>query len=139
MYPLPAYVNPQGNDLGKALLLYAEGKPLGTNGGYWLAIHGANIFGNDKVSFQECVEWVYKNTNLIVETAKDPMATLEWWGNQADKPYGFLAFCFEWAEYVASDYTENYVSYIPIAMDGTCNGLQHFSAMLKDTKCKFNS
>jgi DNA-directed RNA polymerase len=42
VYPMTTYLNPQGDDLSKALLMFAEKKPLGPDGAYWLAIHGAN-------------------------------------------------------------------------------------------------
>jgi DNA-directed RNA polymerase len=31
----------------KALLRFANGKPLGEHGAHWLAMHGANVAGND--------------------------------------------------------------------------------------------
>jgi DNA-directed RNA polymerase len=55
---------------------------------------------------------------------------------QADAPFQFLAGCFEWwamADHAAEHGTvETFESRIPVGLDGSCNGLQHFSAMLKD-------
>ncbi len=48
----------------------------------------------------------------------------------ADKPWQALAFCFEWAGYRREGFA--YESHLPVQMDGTCNGLQNFSAMLLD-------
>ena len=127
-YPMQTYVNPQADDSGKALIEYAKGKPLGDRGSYWLAVQGANTFGEDKVSFDDRVEWVLQNERAIVAAAENPL-DCKWWMD-ADKPFCFLAFCFEWAEYLKVG--ESFVSHLPIAMDGSCNGLQHFSAMLKD-------
>jgi DNA-directed RNA polymerase len=45
VYPLQPHVNPQADDLGRSLLEYAEAKPLGENGGKWLAIHGLTASG----------------------------------------------------------------------------------------------
>src|SRR5689334_1249230 len=51
----------------------------------------------------------------------------------ADDPWQFLAFCFEWADYLdAENEGRPFISHLPVAVDGTCNGLQHFSAMLRD-------
>src|SRR5690606_26884152 len=48
------------------------------------------------------------------------------------KPWQFLAFLFEYAEAMATGSPEDYVSYLPVGLDGSCNGLQNFSAMLRD-------
>jgi DNA-directed RNA polymerase len=34
------------------LIEFAEGKPLGERGVWWLGVHGANLWGNDKVSLE---------------------------------------------------------------------------------------
>lgn len=129
VYPVSSMLNPQGDDLAKGLLQFAEGKALGETGGYWLAVHGANCFGVDKVSFEERVKWVKENHELILESALNPLDGHRFW-TEADSPYCFLAFCFEWMGYSLQG--ESYVSYLPVSWDGTCNGLQNFSAMLRD-------
>lgn len=121
-------INPQANDLGRALLEFSHGKPLGPEGGKWLAIHLANTWGNDKVSFADRELWAELSTPWILEVAADPIANTKWM--EADKPFGFLAACFEWAKYI--EVGEDHISHIPIAMDGSCSGLQHFGAMLLD-------
>ena len=134
LYPLPAYVNPQGDDTGKALIHFAEGKPLKNQKGVdWLAIHGANLAGVDKVSFKERIAWIKENESLVLQSAKRPLECL-WWANlKGDKPFQFLAFCFEWTEYKEKG-IKDFISHLPIAQDGTCNGLQHLSAMLLDKR-----
>lgn len=129
IYAIPSYLNPQGPDLSKGLLLFAKGKALATMEAVrWLAIHGSNTFGNDKVSLDARYSWVLENQHRILEVAQDPL-TQTWWQG-ADSPFCFLAFCFEWQGYVNDGLT--FVSHIPIAMDGSCNGLQLFSLMLRD-------
>lgn len=127
-------LSPQGSDTTKALLRFANGKPLGATGAQWLAYQGANLAGNDKVSFEERVQWVLDNEETIYECAKDPYENLGWCteigGVEIDSPWQFLAFCFEWAGYLEQG--EAFVSHIPVAMDGSCSGIQHFSAMLRD-------
>ncbi len=122
-------INPQGADVGKGCLEFADGKPLGETGAYWLKVHGANKFGFDKGSYDSRVNWVEENHTLILAAAEDPLSNRDLWGN-ADKPYQFLAFCFEYANYVKNG--EDHISHLPVALDGACNGLQHFSAMLGD-------
>jgi DNA-directed RNA polymerase len=131
MYAMPQYLNPQGSDLAKSLLTFAQGKPLGPTGSYWLAVHIANTFGYDKCSLQERYEWTLKNSVRIVAMANDPLAD-RWW-TEADKPFQFLAACIEWIGYVEDG--GEYVCSLPIMVDGSCNGLQHFSAMLRDEVC----
>jgi len=133
IYPLQSYLNPQGNDTSKALLEFAEGKPLGSDGAYWLAIQLANKFGVDKISFDERVKWVHEHENYIIEAAMNPLDGRKFW-TEAEDPLQFLAACLEWAEYISTSEGETYVSHLPIAMDGTCNGLQNFSAMLLDER-----
>ena len=60
IYAVPNYLNPQGPDFAKGLLTFAEGKPIDENGACYLAIHGANCFGYDKVGLQDRIDWVQK-------------------------------------------------------------------------------
>ncbi len=132
-YAVPSYLNPQGNDIAKALLTFAEGKPLGTQrAADWLAIHGANLFGQDKEPLEARIKWTHENTPKILEVAADPMHNSWWPTNKAKKRWQFLAFCFEWAGYKAEGL--DFKSSLPIAIDGSCNGLQHYSAMLRDSE-----
>jgi DNA-directed RNA polymerase len=129
MYPLPTGMTPQGNDLGRALLEFADGLPLGENGGYWLAIQVANQWGQDKLPLDERAKWTVDHTDLILDSAFRPLDGHTFWLD-ADKPWGALAAAFEWAGFMIQG--DDYVSHLPIAMDGTCSGLQHYSALLRD-------
>jgi DNA-directed RNA polymerase len=133
IYAVP-HLNPQGSDFQKALLRFANGKPLGSEGWKWLAIHGANVAGYDKASFEDRVNWVQDNEDEIIAIARDPYGFRGWCGTiggvEIDKPWQFLAFCFEWAGF--TEHGESFVSKLPVAMDGSCSGIQHFSAMLRD-------
>jgi len=62
---------------------------------------------------------------------EDPINNRHVWA-EADKPYQFLAWCFEYWEMSRLPYKTEYVSNLPVGLDGSCNGLQHFSAMLRD-------
>ena len=133
-YPLPLFLHPQGPDVAKGLLQFAQGKAIGDEQGPgWLAIHGANSFGVDKVSFEERIDWVELHSEDIKRVASDPLQHL-WW-TEADSPWQFLAFCLEWAAYLSAvreGRGGDYLSQLPVMVDGTCNGIQHFSAMLRD-------
>lgn len=131
VYLMPQHLNPQGCDLSKGLLTFAEGKPLGERGVFWLAVHLANSFGHDKCSLQERHAWAVANSARICRAANEPLAD-RWW-TEADKPFQFLAAAIEWLGYQTDG--EGYVCHLPIMVDGSCNGLQHLSAMLRDETC----
>lgn len=128
-YTVNSFLTPQGPDYAKALLEFADKKPLDSElAKYYFCIHGANCFGNDKVSFDERVQWVTDHANEICESAKNPM-DFRWW-TKADDPWTFLAWAFEYEEFTRKG--SEFMSSIPISLDGSNNGLQHFSAMLRD-------
>jgi DNA-directed RNA polymerase len=130
VYPMPATaIHPQADDGGKALLEFAHGLPLGTSGAYWLAVHIANLFGVDKVSFKERVEWTYAHSRQLIDSALAPLDGEKFWLT-ADSPWMALASAFEFAAYL--DEGDTYVSRLPIPLDGSNSGLQHFSALLRD-------
>ena len=62
-----------GDDLSRGLLLFAEAKPLGARGLRWLKIHLANLYGYDKASFDECVQFVHDYLKDIYDSAERPM------------------------------------------------------------------
>ena len=128
VYSTVSMLSPQSNDLGKALLQFAEGKRLGSTGAKWLKIHLANTFGVDKVSFEERLKWVEEHETHILMVASDPISCQYWM--DADSPFCFLAACLEYSGYIRDG--EDHISHLPIAMDGSNNGLQHFSTMLRD-------
>lgn len=136
MYPLPVDLQPQGEDLARGLLTFAEGKPLGEGGVYWLAIHLANCWGQDKVSFKKRIDWVVKNEQMFRAIAADPIKNNRW-AIGKDKRNGItsdhwqaLAATLEWVRYL--DEGDTMVSALPVRVDGTCNGIQHLSAMVRD-------
>lgn len=129
MYPLVPHLNPQGTDAAKGLLVFSKGKPLSKEGWRWLMIHGANSWdnGQTKESFEARIDFIKRNEQRILQCAEHPLDDTYWSG--AENPWQFLAFCFEYARLKRDPSAD---SVLPIGMDGTCNGLQHFSAMLRD-------
>jgi DNA-directed RNA polymerase len=128
-YAKPSGLNPQGPDYVKGLLQFATRKPLTRTGVKWLAIHGANCWGADKLPLHERANWGRDHLDLARRVASDPRHNLEW--TKADNPCQFLAWCFEWADAHEGN-PEEYPSAIHPDLDATCSGLQHFSAMLRD-------
>lgn len=130
IYPLATGgPHPQGDDVAKGLLTFAHGHPITEDGARWLAIHIAGLFGIDKVPFDERVQWVRDHQSAILDSAADPLDGQRFWAT-ADSPFMALAACLEWAGYVSEGL--GYISHLPVSLDGSNSGLQHFSAMLRD-------
>lgn len=130
VYPVQPLLNPQGEDFAKALLRFAEKKPLGENGEYWFKVHGANVYGEDKLSFDERVAWVDTHTEDILSIFEYSNKFESEFLQKADKPFSFLAFAYEYKSFVQNP--KDFRSAIPIAMDGSNNGFQHITALLRD-------
>ena len=129
LYAMTNGVSPQGSDLQKSLLRFHDGKPLNTPEAVkWFKIGGASKFGYDKDTFEGRVRWIDERREQIIECAKHPTNGGLWL--EADKPLQFLAWCFEYARW--QEQGAAFLSHLPIGFDGSCNGLQHFSAMLRD-------
>jgi hypothetical protein len=125
--PAGRFVYPHGTDLGKALLEFADGEPLG-DGMPYLAHHGANCWGLSKKSYAERLAWVDNHREHIIKSAREPL-DFRWW-EEAHDPWRFLRFCFELDE--ADLYGPDYVTHLPCQIDGTANGLQIVACLLRD-------
>ena len=133
VYATASGLNPQGTDQSKALIEFSSGKPLGNSTGFrWFLINGANKYGFDKASYDDRVAWVFDNAAQFLAAGSDPIGNRAVWV-EADKPWQFLAWCMEFYACMGMDDHTEFVSHLPVGLDGSCNGLQHFSAMLTDS------
>jgi len=152
LYFLEPYLNFQGNDLARGLMMFADGKPIGEEGIKWLAIHTATCYNQsyeidkipdwvtadykgyleseglrsisvDKMSLQDRARWTYNNLVLINSTAQQGLI-------HGEKPFSFLAACIEMI-HVQNDGAEH-ITFLPIPIDGSNNGWQHLAAISKD-------
>lgn len=130
MYPIPVDLSPQGADLHRGILTFGRGKPITEAGAGWLAVHLANTFGVDKVSFEDRQQWVLEREEMWLSIDEEPLADRRWIGRDDDDNWQRLAAIFEWVRYLKEGV--GMVSALPIRIDGTCNGIQHLSAMVKD-------
>ena len=132
-YPVPQGVQPQGDDLQKALLHFANAKPLGERGAEWLAIALASFYGHglDKAPFRERIEWVRARREEIIDSVERPFDGSRLW-LEAEEKWRFQAAADEWAMYAA--YGPGTESRFPLAIDGTCNVLQHCAALGRDAE-----
>ena len=129
IYPIPAF-NPQGDDLTKGLLMAASAEPIGTpqNAFLW-KVHGCNTFGLDKLPLRDRADWVDAHEDDILAAGNDPLANMHFWA-KADSPFCFLAFCIDYVGFKKDKLA--HCSRIICAFDGSCSGIQHYSAMLRD-------
>lgn len=136
LYPISTEISPQGDDLQKALLSFAEPQEIQDESNEkWFIIEGANRAGVDKVSFDERIKWIKDNEENILKSAKDPLTNIKFWGMQ-DSPFVFLAWCLEYKKYKAwkdeHGTIKGWRCRVSCNYDGTCSGLQHFSMVLRD-------
>lgn len=123
IYPFCEYLHYHEGDTVRGLLQMGEPVPLGRDGERWIKIHAAGCFGVDKVSIADRIAWVDEHAADIERSAANPMG-YRWWAD-ASEPWQFLASCYALTDSRAAQR-------LIVKMDGSCNGLQHFSAMLRD-------
>ena len=134
IYPVSSLVHTQGDDFSKAVFRFAEGKAIDHDGAKWLMIHLANSWANnklDKAPIEDRLAWVETNTEAIFAAGTDPLNNIHFW-SQAEggkKPWQFLAGCMEYAGWLQNGV--GFVSHMPVGIDGSCNGLQNYSAAMR--------
>ena len=123
--------NPQGSDIARGVLHFAEKRPLGAEGLFWLKVHIANAYGYDKVRFIDRVRWVDQHWKSIERALDAPEDYPDVFGD--DSPWVMFSAAWELREALRSGNPTAYKTGIPVHMDATCSGLQHFSAALRDS------
>ncbi|KAL9262687.1 DNA-directed RNA polymerase 1B, mitochondrial-like protein [Drosera capensis] len=67
----------------------------------------------------------------IFDSADKPLEGGRWWLG-AEDPFQYLAVCMNLTEALRSSSPEAFVSHVPVHLDGSCNGLQHYAALGRD-------
>ncbi len=127
-YPIPPYLNHMGADNCRGLLMFGNGKELGSVGMMWLKVHLANVFGYDKASLKQREDFTMEHLQDIYDSVTNPLNGKRWW-LEAEDPWQCLAACFELRSALESPDPTKFVSHLAIHQDGTCNGLQHYAAL----------
>lgn len=129
MYPYPQTLNPQGDDVARSLLRFHRKAPLtpASPEWRWFLVQGANLYGQDKGSFEERISFIRQNHMNILQSATDTLCA-KWW-TAADKPWCFLSWALEYKR--ITNGSQSY-SQLPMMRDGKCNGLQHLSLVIRD-------
>jgi len=132
IYSIPSFLNIQGTDVSRGLLQFERSERVrNKKEARWLAIHGANCWGYDKVTLDEREQWSYDNAEMIIRISNDPTTNTEWMDADGNGCFQFLAFCFEWAEFLREGKLK---TKLPCSMDATNNGLQILSIL---TRCDY--
>ena len=150
MYFNEAFLNYQGSDYARGLMLFDKPRRVTDKGLVWFARHTATSYNQsysiadipawcttdyasyladegldsisvDKMTLRDRELWTHWNMKKIVENY-DLL--------DCEKPVSFLACCFEWRKY--HDNPEYFYSALPIPIDGSNNGWQHLAAISKD-------
>lgn len=134
------YLNPQGADFAKALLEFKNPKPVST---YDLMVTIANHGGQDKLSYEDRIQWVKDNNINILEVGTNPwskvsMSFLNDSGiaQEAKSKFQFIASAIEWRklnDWISKgNNQDDFLCSIPVAYDATNSGLQILSAIGRD-------
>ncbi|WCJ30146.1 DNA-directed RNA polymerase 3 chloroplastic [Euphorbia peplus] len=129
-YPMHPHLTHLSSDLCRGVLEFAEGRPLGKSGLRWLKIHLANLYsgGVEKLSHDGRLAFVEDHINDIFDSAENPVDGNRWWLT-AEDPFQCLAACINLSEALKSSSPYTVISHLPIHQDGSCNGLQHYAAL----------
>jgi len=132
-YPIPPNLNHLGSDLCRGLLKFEKKKPLGEKGLWWLKVHLANLYGFDKANFNDRMQFTMDHMSEVYDSAARPLEGNRWW-TKAESPWQVLAVCKELTEALSHPNPEAFESGMPVHMDGSCNGLQHYAALGRDVE-----
>ncbi len=122
-------LNPQGSDLSKGLLQFARGRKISTGRGVkWYKVNLANLIGYDKETIDNKVMIVENMEKELREIASDPIKNDQW--HSWDKPVQGLGACLEYVKWLDDP---DMLVHTHVQLDGTCNGIQHLTALSRDS------
>lgn len=129
LYFRSQHLTPQGSDAVKGCLEFSRGEPLGPDGLFWLKVHVASCAGYDKHDFPLRVQWVDEHMRELEHWFQNPLDT-----PAPDPSTSFTLYAAFSAlrEALAAPDPAQYICHVPVAMDATCSGLQHLSALFRD-------
>ena len=125
VYVKASVLSPQGSDIQKGLLEFAEEKEVTTiDQVHWLLNHGANLWGI-KGTFEEKIQKIRGMESVIADIVD---GSHEWLN--ADEPVQFLAFCYEYMGLLETGL--GFKTRLPVSVDGANNGSQILSILSRD-------
>ena len=128
VYHVPAF-GPHNVDYIRAMFMFANRTLVTEDCENFLKLQLANTGGQDKEPLDKRMQWVDANEADILAAGEDYKSTLDFWGGLDSKSFQFLAACREWYLYKqAKAAGEDFYSGLPVAMDATQSGVQHYAA-----------
>lgn len=125
LYTKCTVLTPQGSDLSKGLIEFANGKQVtDIKQVEYLLLHGANLYGlkGSREEKLNAIKGLQETVFAIVEGSNDWL--------EASEPVQFLAFCYEY--YKLLNEGLGYTTHLPVAVDASCSGSQILSIILRD-------
>lgn len=121
-YPMHPHLNHLSSDLCRGTLEFAEGRPLGKSGLYWLKIHLANLYagGVEKLSHDGRLAFVENHLDDIIDSAENAIHGKRWW-LKAEDPFQCLAASVILAQALKSPSPYSVISNLPIHQVSTIN------------------
>lgn len=140
-YTLTEMLSPQSGDFDRGLIRFATPCKVTREGMYWLMVHVANAcdgmdfdgdVASDKATFDDRVSWVKRQEKNLRNISEDPYGNSSWMDNETSKKNPSFQRLSAILDYV--DALDTGLSYVPVQLDGSCNGSQHWSAIMRDEK-----
>lgn len=122
-YPTLAGLSPQGPDMCRAMLRFADEDELTDR--RWLHITGANLFGVKGTLTEREEAGKLLVSNRAVRVYEDPLDARDLW-LEASEPWQFLAWCLEVGD------IHRKTTGLPCHVDASNNGLQILSILAGD-------
>ncbi len=126
LYTACELLTPQGSAVDRCLIRFAQPVKQTERGYYWLKVHVANLWDQDKINIADRVKWTDDNMEMLRRVAMDPLSNKEW-------SYGKAKKNKSWERLAATRelFRTDGMTQLPIQMDGSNNGLQHWAALLR--------
>jgi DNA-directed RNA polymerase len=122
-------ISPQNSDAVKGCLDFAVGKRLGERGLFWLKVHIATCAGYDKHTPELRAKWTDDQLDQLFDYYENPLDVEP---PEQDTAVTLYQALHALREAMELENPADYICHVPVAVDATCSGLQHFSAMLRD-------
>jgi DNA-directed RNA polymerase len=133
IYNRVTYLNYQGTELAKALLLFANPVTI-QRSDYtsidYLKAYAATCYGCGlgKKSYNDRLAWVKINIDKIINLDKELI-------KYSENPYKFITICIELkilVKFLNNPNLSYFYSYLLLQLDGSCKGFQHLSLLSEE-------
>jgi len=126
-YSICELLSPQSSDFDRGLIMFASTVEQTDSGILDQKIYLANLFGQDKLSFEERIQWVDEHWDIFEQISNDPHSNYFWIDDSPKKNKSFQRLAT-----ILDATRKDGLTQVPVHIDGKCNGSQHWSALMKD-------